>query len=126
MTIVFATLTVAALFGGCLAIGHLRGTEMAGSGFAWVWIAKMIHGAIGAAGFAALIVVLGRHRPIASMGLGGFGIGAEILLGVALCLGLSMAGMAWRGRRPAGFVVAAHATAAIAGLTLVLAIVSLR
>ncbi|HEX7390662.1 MAG TPA: hypothetical protein VF286_11155, partial [Acidiphilium sp.] len=58
-------------------------------------------------------------------GLGSFGISAEILLGFAIFLGLCIATVALRGRRPFGFLIGAHATLAIAGLVLVLAIVSL-
>jgi hypothetical protein len=59
------------------------------------------------------------------MGLGGFGAGAEILLGLALLLGLFVVIAAWRQRRPAGLLLGTHATLAIAGITLVLAIASL-
>ena len=137
MTVAFGFLITAALLGGYLAVGYLRGPD-AGSPRAritraritraWMtraWMTRAIHGVIGAIGLVELIVALGRHRALAPMGLGGFGAGAEILLGLALSLGLFVAAAGWRGHRSSGFLVGAHATAAIAGLTLVLAIVSL-
>ena len=132
MTVAFDFLITAALLGGYLAVGYLRGPD-AGSPRARItraritraWMTRAIHGVIGAIGLVELIVALGRHRALAPMGLGGFGAGAEILLGLALSLGLFVAAAGWRGHRSSGFLVGAHATAAIAGLTLVLAIVSL-
>ena len=84
-----------------------------------------LHGVLGAMGLTALVIALARHPVPAQVGLGGFGAGAEILLGLALLLGLFVVLSALRRRRPAGLLLGAHATLAIAGITLVLAIASL-
>ncbi len=85
----------------------------------------MLHGVVGSLGLAALVVSLDRHPVAPRMGLGGFGAGAELLLGLALCLGLSVIVIASRGRRIPGLLLAIHATLAIAGISLVLAIAAL-
>lgn len=122
LTLAFALLCAAALLGAVLAIRYL-----AGVGFRLLPAAlPPIHGVIGAAGLAALILAW-RHglRPT-KFGTAGFGATAAILLGLALAIGLVIGLVAWRRRRPAGTLVGAHAGLAIAGLVMLLTLVALR
>lgn len=84
-----------------------------------------LHGAVGAASLAVLLLALGGGRPPGRMGTAGFGRTAAALLAAALALGLSMAVAAWRGRRPSGALVGAHAGLAIAGLVVLWALIAL-
>ncbi|HEX7390458.1 MAG TPA: hypothetical protein VF286_10120, partial [Acidiphilium sp.] len=104
MTLVFAILLATALLGSWLAANYLRDAGMPRF-IASGPLVGAIHGAIGIAGFIVFILTLIRHPPAAAMGLGSFGIGAEILFAFALILGLGIATMALRGRRPFGFLI---------------------
>jgi hypothetical protein len=59
------------------------------------------------------------------MGTAGFGDVSAALLVFALLLGLVIGRAAWRGRRPAGALIGAHAGAAVAGLVVLLALIAL-
>jgi len=85
----------------------------------------LVHGGVGVVGFAFLLAVLRHGLPQADNGTGGFGIVAGVLFGVALGFGLLIAHAGWRGRRPGGFVVATHASIAIAGLVVLATVVAL-
>ncbi len=116
-----AILCIAALIGAALAVGYLRRPAArtpprslpAG------------HGAIGAAGLAMLLAGLGRGVPRSTMGTAGFGRTSAALFALALVLGLGIAWASWRGRRPAGALVGAHAAIAIAGLVVLWALLAL-
>lgn len=118
MTIAFSLLLLAAAFGSFLALGVLQGTSNG-------WKTPLVHGLIGAGGL--LVLVLASDAPHASraLGLAGFTPGAEILLGIALLLGVLVFSATWRRGKPPGFLVGAHALVAIGGIVMVLAIVSL-
>lgn len=116
-----AILCIAALIGAALAVGYLRRPAARIAGRAL----PTGHGALGAAGLAVLLVALGRGLPRSVMGIAGFGRTSAALLALALVLGLGIAWAAWRGRRPAGALVGAHAAVAIAGLVVLWALVAL-
>jgi hypothetical protein len=122
MTIALIFLLLAASLGSYLAVGFLRGTPPPAAGV----MLGLVHGVIGAAGLLELFVALGSVHHLATYGLSGFGTGAEVLLCLAILLGLVVAVPAWTGKRPSGLVVGAHASAAITALVLVIAIVILR
>lgn len=117
----FAVLAAAALIGVGLVAFYLRGPSMPRLPLAL----PLAHGALGAAGLVLLIVVLRHGLPPTDNGTAGFGIIAAALFGLALALGLVIACVAWRGRRPGGLVVASHASVAIAGLVVILTLVAL-
>ncbi len=58
-------------------------------------------------------------------GPAGFGRISAALLALALVLGLGIAWASWRGQRPAGALVGAHAAVAIAGLVVLWALLAL-
>lgn len=122
LTLAFALLCGAALFGAALAIRYLAGTGAKPPPAAL----PPVHGTLGAAGLAVLILALRRGLPESSLDTAGFGPIAAALLGSALALGLATAPAAWRQRRPAGTLVGAHAGLAIAGLVMLLTLVALR
>ena len=123
MAFAFGILAAAALFGAVLAILYARGPEAKPIGR----VVPAIHGTIAAAGLAVLIVAL-RAGPSATatrMGTASFGLFAAALIAVALAVGLVVAAHSWRGRRPPGALIGAHATLAVAGVTLLLVVVAL-
>jgi hypothetical protein len=117
----FYILCAAIVVGGGLAIVHMRGAEMKPPH----WIIPVVHGALGATGLVVLIASFRRGLPPNGMGMSGFGPTAAALLGLALALGLMLARSSWRNRRPPGALVGAHATCAIAGFVVLLAIIAL-
>jgi hypothetical protein len=117
----FAVLCAAALIGVGLAVRYLRGSTARPARPT----IPAVHGAVGAAGLAVLLAAHGRQRPPSAMGTAGFGATSAALLGLALLLGLVIAAALWRGRRPAGALVGAHAGFAIAGLVVLLALIVL-
>ncbi|HQT89588.1 MAG TPA: hypothetical protein PK677_13735 [Acidiphilium sp.] len=84
----------------------------------------LIHAALGAAGLLLLIAKAPSPAALAQAGAGGFGLLAEWALGITLLLGAIIALISTR-RRPPGLIIALHAAAAIAGVTLALAIIGL-
>jgi hypothetical protein len=121
LALAFAFLCGAVTIGGGLAIQGLRGATARRPR----WPVPLAHGALGAAGLAILIQVLVRGLPPSAMGTTGFGPAAALLLGLALALGLVIAYAAWRQRRPAGTLVAIHASLAIAGLVVLWTLIGL-
>lgn len=121
MLLSLSFLLLAALLGAYLAVSFLRGTKPRPADR----MIGLIHGAIGACGLLELVVGLSHLHDPAAKGLGGFGEGAEILLGVTIMLGLLVVNASWQGRRPAGLAVAAHACVAMSAIVLVLALVTL-
>jgi hypothetical protein len=116
-----AILCIAALIGAALAVGYMR-RPAAGRARPAL---PACHGALGAAGLAVLLAALGRGLPRSVMGTAGFGCTSAALFVLALVLGLGIARAAWRGRRPAGALVGAHAAVAIAGLVVLSALLAL-
>ncbi len=121
MELAFGLLCGAGLIGLALALLYLRGP---GAPPPHPAIAAL-HGGIGAASLAVLLLALDRGQRHRAMGTAGFGRTAAALLALALVLGLSIAVAAWRRRRPAGALVGAHAGLAIAGLVMLWALLAL-
>jgi len=121
MELAFGILCAAGLIGLGLALRYLRGAAASPAHAA----IPALHGMVGTAGLAVLLAVLNRPHPPSAMGTAGFGDISAALLVLALLLGLAVALAAWRGRRPAGAVVGAHAGLAIAGLVMLLALIVL-
>jgi hypothetical protein len=121
--VAFAVLAAAALFGVGLAILYARGASAKPLHYA----VPAAHGIIGAGGLGLLIGAL-RHGGIgaaaARMGEAGFGATAAGLIGLALMFGLGIAVVSWRGKRPGGALIGIHASLAIAGIALLLAVVA--
>jgi hypothetical protein len=81
----------------------------------------VLHGCLGAGGFAALVMALrGPPRGVA-MGVGSFGAIAAVLLGVALLAGLIMLAIRLRARQVSGLIIGIHATIAISGIVILAA-----
>jgi hypothetical protein len=112
---------VAVAAGGGLAVAFLRGPAAPRP----PWPIAAAHGAIGTAGLALLLVALGRGAPPSTAGTTGFGPAAALLFALALAFGLAIAIAAVRRRRPAGLLVAIHASLAVAGFVVLWTVVSL-
>jgi hypothetical protein len=121
LELAFGLLCVAVAIGGGLAIHFLRGPAMRRP----PWPIPFVHGMLGAVGLAALLVALNRGLPASATGTAGFGPAAALLLGLALAVGLVIAFAAARRQRPAGLLVAIHASLAIAGFVVLWTLVSL-
>ena len=117
MALAFWLFCAAVALGGGLAIPYLRGSSRRPP-----WPVAAIHAAFGAAGLAALLIAIRRGLPPSAMGTAGFAPAAAILLALALTLGVMFA---LRRRRPAGVLVAVHASLAIAGFVVLWTVVSL-
>lgn len=122
LTLALSLLCGAALLGAALAIRYVAGAAALPLPAAL----PPLHGVLGVAGLAALILALRRGLPESNLGTAEFGRSAAALLGLALALGLVTIAAAWRRRRPAGALVGAHAGLAIAGLVMLLTLVALR
>lgn len=120
LDLAFAVLGAAVAIGAGLAVAYLRGPEAKPPHR----LIPFGHGILGGVGLLALIAAL-RHRvPPSGMGLSGFGPIAAGLLGLAFALGLALF-LAGRRRRPAGALVGAHASLAIAGFVVLLSLLAL-
>jgi LPXTG-motif cell wall-anchored protein len=121
LDIAFYVLATAALIGGGLAVQFARGPSVRRPAV----VISLIHGALGIAGLALLLVVVRHGIPSTGTGTGNFGTAAAGFCCVALLLGLMIAIGNWRRGRPGGLLVATHASLAIAGVVLLLTLVSL-
>jgi hypothetical protein len=110
-------LCAAVVIGAGLAFPYLRGAARR-----LPWPVGVVHGALGAAGLVGLSLALRHGLPPSAMGTAGFAPAAALLLGIALLLGLVIG---LRRRRPAGVLVAVHASMAIAGFVVLWTVVSL-
>ncbi len=113
-------LGIAMLFGFGLAALHLRESDKAPP-----LLARVAHGALGAAGLAALLLTLGQPAQGVNEGVGTFRLDAVVLLGAALLLGLGILVTFRVAPKSAGAVIALHATIAMFGLAILAAYVSL-
>ncbi|HLY47230.1 MAG TPA: hypothetical protein VKQ73_16750 [Stellaceae bacterium] len=122
LRLAFGLLCAATAIGGGLAVRYMRGpaARPLPAGIA------ALHAGLGAASLLALLLTLRRGLPQGGMGTEGFGPGAAALISLALALGLVLAHVAWRGRRPPAILVGTHASLAVAGLVLLLALLALR
>lgn len=88
-------------------------------------LAALAHGSLGVAGLAVLLIAL--QGPVRGLrtGTSSFGVIAAILFGIAILLGLLI--RLWYRRRDGtpGLLITAHAGAAVAGFTILLAWVGL-
>jgi hypothetical protein len=127
LNVAFGFVAVAASLGAYLALGFMRETRAAKAAAGQVPAALrglgLIHGSLGGAGLLVLVAALraGVVRP--AVGFAGFGQVAAWLLGIALLLGLAILGMAQARRGRVSLLLAAHATLAIAGVVVLLALV---
>ena len=119
------TLTVWA--GWLILAAALAGSVLAGLHFrpqgppSFAGAAGVVHGLVGAAGLAALLLALGRPDAVRPPGTDAFRRLAAVLLGLAL-LGGAVVGLAGRRRkRLAPGLVGVHAALAIAGLAVLAA-----
>ena len=119
-------LGLTALLGAALAILHtgLPGVPRPS------WALGGLHGVLGAAGLAVLVVALWRQPGAAAaarakMGTGGFGAAAAWVLGLALLAGLGPILARIRRAPISGLVIGLHATLAIMGVVILAAYVSL-
>ncbi len=87
------------------------------------WPAAM-HGLLGAAGFAVLLLGLRGPARGVRQGAGSFGLIAAGFLGVTLLIALTIVAAQVRRRRPPVVAVAIHATLAIGGFVMLAAYVS--
>jgi len=88
-------------------------------------LAALAHGSLGVAGFGLLLIAL--QGPVRGLrtGTASFGIVAAVLFGIAILLGLVIRYWFRRGWGMQGAVISAHAGAAIAGFTILMAWVGL-
>jgi hypothetical protein len=127
LNIAFGFVAVAASLGAYLALGFMRegraAKPAAGGVPAGLRGLGLIHGSLGGAGLLVLVAALraGEVRP--AVGFAGFGQVAAWLLGIALLFGLVILGMAQARRGRVSLLLAAHATLAIAGVVVLLALV---
>jgi hypothetical protein len=112
----FCLLLIAALVGSLLAALHLQAeTARPGAMFG------VLHGLLGAVGFAALLLALQGPARGAAMGVGSFGRVAATLLSVALLAGLLIVAMRLLARPIPGLVIGIHATIAVSGIVILAA-----
>jgi hypothetical protein len=112
------TLSLAIGLGVVLALWHLRASEGKSRP---PWAIGVVHGILGAAGLAALILVLQGPRRGDAMGVGGFGVTAAVLFVLALPAGLGIRLLARRLPRVAASLIVLHAAVAVTGYVLLLA-----
>jgi hypothetical protein len=117
----FGVLCAAALIGLGLALVYLQGRAAKPPHPA----VAALHGVVGATSLVILLAALSRPQPHDVMGAAGFGGVSAALLVLALVLGLAIGTAAWRGRRPSGALVGAHAGFAVAALVMMLALIAL-
>ena len=117
LTLAFYLLGAAVVIGAGLAFPYLRGIDSR----RLPWPVGVAHGTLGAAGLAALLLVLRNGLPPSTMGTTGFGPAAAAFLALALILGLAIALLRVR---PAGVLVAFHASLAIIGFVVLWTLVS--
>lgn len=122
LALAFALVCAAALVGSGLAIVYANGPTDRTPRSA----IRVAHAMLGAGGLAVLLFALWRGPPPAGMGIAGFGVITGCLLALTLGVGLLLARASWRRRRPAAVLVGAHASLAVAGLVMLLALVALR
>lgn len=117
----FYILLGAVLMGAALAVHYARGPTAKRPHPA----IPLTHAALGLVGLTMLLFVLRGGLPPTDTGTSDFGGIAAALFGLALAFGLMIAFAAWRGRRPGGVLVGTHASIAIAGFVLLIALVAL-
>jgi hypothetical protein len=102
-----------------LALRYLRGASPRRPVFG------IVHGVVGVAALALLVMSLQGPRHGDAMGVGSFGLAASVLFAIALTIGLCIPLLATRSLRVTGAVIAAHASLAVTAYVLFLAWASL-
>ncbi len=110
-------LLIAALLGTAVAALHLR----TGNARRPRWPFGALHGLLGVAGLAALLLALRGPPRGEAMGVGAFGRIAAVLLAVALLAGLAVLATRVRYRRVPSLVIGIHATIAVSGVVMLAA-----
>ena len=126
LDLAFVVLLAAGMLGSFLALGFLRGGDtvpaMIRAMRPYVGQLALLHGSLGATGLLVLLLALrGAVHPV--VGAAGFGRIAAWLLGIGLLVGLLILATARRGR--VSILVAVHATLAISGIVVLMALVAL-
>lgn len=111
---------IAASIMGVLVAG-MRGVLRPGQG---MWWGGLLHGSLGLAGFALLLLGLGGPPRGVEQGAGSFGVVAAVFVGAALAMGLLIAAGQLRKRQPSILVIGLHATLAVFGLVVLVAYLS--
>jgi hypothetical protein len=119
LPIAFAILSAAVVLGIALALLHLRGRSRP------PWMIGALHGVLGTAGLATLVLALRGPPRGAEAGVAAFGAIAAVLAAVALAMGLAVVTLARQSRRGVGLAITVHATFAMTAYVLLLAYVSL-
>jgi hypothetical protein len=117
----FGLLCATAVIGTVLAILYVKGPAARPPSL----LIPVAHVALGTASLIVLILALRRGVRQTGMGTADFGVIASVLIALALCFGLLLAHAARRRRRPAAALVGTHASLAIAGLVVLLALLAL-
>lgn len=118
----FVLLLIATLLGTALAALHLR----AGRADPPRWPLGALHGVLGTAGLAALLLALRGPPRGEAMGVEPFGRIAAVLLAVALLAGLVVLTARLRYRRVPGLAIGIHATLAVSGVVILAAYTLVR
>ncbi len=120
LDLAFWVLCAAVAIGGGLAIAYLRGPQATSPHR----LIAFAHGLLGGVSLVVLIAALRQGIPQTGPGLSGFGVIGAGLLALAFAFGLALF-LSGRRRRPAGALVGVHASVAIAGFVVLLALVAL-
>jgi uncharacterized membrane protein YozB (DUF420 family) len=118
LELTFYLLCAAAALGGGLAIHFLRGPAVRRPPF----LILLVHGVLGTAGLALLLLALYRGLLPSTAGTTGFGPTPAAFIALALLLGVAIALLRMR---PPDFLVAFHAGLAVAGFVVLWTVVSL-
>ena len=127
----FTLLACAASLGAFLALGFLREGDAAPPAARAprprLPRLGLVHAGLGGTGLLVLLAALHDHNTAIhpAAGVAGFGSIAAALIGIALLFGLSILATARAGRGRASILIAVHATLAISGLVVLIALVSL-
>ena len=120
LDLAFAVLCAAVAIGAGLALATVRGAQAKPPHRA----IPFVHGILGAVSLLVLIAALREGPPRTGMGLSGFGVIGAGLLALAFALGLALFASG-RHRRPAGALVGAHVSLAIAAFVVLLSLIAL-
>lgn len=123
----FIILACAAALGTFLALVFLRGELAAPPIVVAVHsrakIFGLVHGGLGATGLIILLTALRAGAIHPAAGFAGFGQAAAWLFGIALLVGLAILALSHGRRGRASLLIAVHATLAISGIVVLMALV---
>jgi hypothetical protein len=121
LTLAFGLLCGAAVIGTVLAVFYVKGPATSPP-----LMISVPHVALGTSSLIVLILALRGGVRQVDMGTAGFGTIAGVLLVLALFVGLLLGHASWRRRRPPAVLVGTHASLAISGFVVLLALLALR